>query len=150
MMSTSLVTFSEYIIGLLKANALTLGVKPVAIFYGDQDTVPYSPTICVDPEQKTTEYAAAMRNIDVTFTTHVIIYHSQFTSAADNAVNADRLAESIETLFHTDPTCGGIVLDSHVSQIESGYAQRENTIYRASRLTCVGRSKARLPAAGWM
>lgn len=148
-LTDSLVTFAQYVETLMRTNAVSLNVMNEAIFYGEQDTVPYTPTICVDADNKRNEYAAAQRLTDVHFTVHVIIYHSKFTSASDNALGSDMMAEEVERLLHADPTCGGLVLDSHVTVIESGYAQRENTIYRTSRLTFVGRSRTRLPAAGW-
>lgn len=122
------------------------------IFYGDQDRIPRTPTVCVEPGSKNRDLNGHPRRTEVRFTTYLIVYHYMVRSTEEIREANDDLAEDIETLLHLDaqlrdsegePT----VIDSIVSSIESGYQQKRNSLFRASRLTFEARSQIHLPVA---
>lgn len=126
----------------------TLGID--AIYYGDQDRIPTTPTVCVEPGTKTRRLNGLPRRTEIDMTVYLIVYHYQIASTQVIRENNDSLAERLEDLLHNDaqlrdannePT----VSDSLVTSIESGYQQKRNTLFRASRLTFEARSQEQLP-----
>jgi hypothetical protein len=144
MTTASHYAFNQYVMGVLTANKTTLGLFDV--FYGDQNLLPGSPVVCVEPDTKATELKNATRGVDVYFRTYVLVYVSFVASPEDNRKAADQLAEAIETLLNADAQCGGLVIHSMVEELTSGYATKSGTIVRASRILFTGRSVSRLPS----
>ena len=132
----------------LEANKTALGLEDV--FYGDQNRIPRTPAVCVEAANKTRELNGLPRRTEVDMTIYVIVYHYKITNVQDVQEEVDTLAEQIEDFLHLDaqlrdnaqePT----VVDSHVRSVESGYQQKKNSMFRATRLTFVARSQVQLP-----
>lgn len=139
----SLVVVTQAVVDCLIANADTLGVDSnKGIFYGDQNQIPITPALCVEPDNKAQDYkgtgTSRYRQI---FTVYVLCYHSKVQSPQSNRKDADTMAEKIQAVLHIDRTYGGIVVDMYVSSIASGYAPKEGELMRASRLTLTGQSQ---------
>jgi hypothetical protein len=140
----SYVDMAKFLEALLVTNRVSLGLS--AVFFGDQANVPSTPTACVDPGGKSRTLNGAPRRTLVTLTNYVIIYHYEVKSLQQVREDADRLAETVETLIHSDSFMGDSVLDSLVIAVESGYLSRRNSLYRASRLTVEATVQAQLPS----
>lgn len=123
-----------------------LGIKSVT--YGDQEKLAVVPTVCVEPSGKNRNYNAAPRRTAVSLEVFVLIYHGSLQSVQENRKEADQLAEDVESRLHLDPTCGGLVISSYVSNLSSGVANKGGTILRATRLTFTAQSQVMLPMAG--
>ena len=148
MTTASLYTFTDWVYNLLMTNSVSLGLQLVT--YGDQLQLPVTPAACVEPDNKQNSYKGMQRAIYVDFQVSVYVYYGKVDSIQQNKREADQLGESIETLLHKDPTCGGLVTKSLVTAIEPGYADKVGTLYRTTKITFTGGSQDRLPAAPWI
>jgi len=143
----SLYTFTKAI------QAIIAGVQEVRgiadIFYGDQQQIPRTPTVCVIADKKTRTLEGMPRRVLNTITCFVIIYHSKIQDIQLNSAEADQLAEAIEADIHADPIMGGLVIHSMVTDVEAGQLSRmvntSQTQFRSTRLTVEGISKTMLP-----
>ena len=124
-------------------NKIDLGLEDV--YYGDQNRVPVTPALCIEPETKTNTLKSAFRTVNVEFKVYIIVYHSQVASPQDNRRNADALAEALETFVHADRDLGGLVTHCMIDEIASGYITKGTTLMRASRLTFSAISQNQLP-----
>jgi len=123
------------------------------VFYGDQRKIPRTPALCVEPGEKTRELNGAPRRTSVTMTNYLIVYHNPVTSASVIREEDDQRAEAIERFIHADPhfvdeNNEDQVIQSLVTSIESGYQQKEGSLYRASRLTVEAQTQEQLPTGG--
>lgn len=144
-LTDSLVTVAKYIEAMLTAQQVALNVKDV--FFGDQERIPRTPAICVEPGDKKREYNGAPRRTQVDFTVYVIVYHYRIKDTQSIREENDLLSEAIETQIHMDCRLGGYVVNSLVTSVESGYQVKGNSLFRASRLTIGARSQVQLPMA---
>lgn len=140
--------FTKKIQAIVEAVKEDLGI--VDIFYGDQQQIPRTPTVCVEANEKSRVLAGAPRRVLNELSCFVIIYFSVVNdSVQSNSEGADQLAETVEAEIHKDPTLGGLVIHSLVSRSEAGFQSRfmagAITRFRASRLTVTGQSKTMLP-----
>lgn len=134
----------------LEDNASALGLK--AVYYGDQERIPYTPTAAIEPGGKERRLNGMPRRTEVSLTCYIIVYHYSLASTQDIRLENDTLAEDIETFLHEDcqlkDTNGEMtVIDSMVPNIESGIMVKRNTLFRASRITFEARSQVQLPYA---
>lgn len=143
--SSSLVDMGNYLITLMQANVATFNCTVDDIYYGDQSSFPRTPSFCMDPGTKQRELNGAPRRTLVTLTNYVIIYHNPVTSMQTVREQDDQMAEALEALIHADAQMGGLVIDSLVTSIESGYLMRGKSMYRASRLTVQATQQDMLP-----
>lgn len=148
-LTRSIVDYALYQQQLILEHATELDIPEEAVYYGDQTAFPYSPSVTVEIDEKQVSYESVQRGTGIAFVVYVTIYSGLIDAESINTLEADRLAEKIEDIINQDPTCGGLTLDNLVVLTESSYAQRDNTVYRITRLTLNGRSKHRLPAATW-
>lgn len=139
----SLEEYAGFLHDLITSYKEVLGLKDV--YYGDQDNIPVSPVVCVEPDNKSRVLQRIGRGTNVSFTVYLLLYHSSIRDPQANRRDADRLAENLETLIHNNETANGLVVTSLVSRVESGYATKTNSIMRASRLTVEAESQHRLP-----
>lgn len=138
-----LADFTDAVYNLFDGKLSDLGIR--AIFYGDQNRIPTTPALCVEPDDETSVYKGAPRMMLVTFRLYLLVYHSAITSPQENRRNSDTLAKDVKAVANADPTLGGLLIDSYVSNVASGYVVKDRTLMRASRITFEGRSQARLP-----
>lgn len=139
----SLAAYADYLYNLVVSNKEALGLQDV--YYGDQDNIPVTPVVCVEPDNKSRVLKRIGRGTDVSFTVYFLLYHSSIRDPQGNRRDADALAERLEELVHNNERAGGLVVTSLVTRVESGYATKTNSIMRASRLTVEADSQHRLP-----
>lgn len=152
-LTASNLVFATYLETLLITNAVSLGISnqpdnTPAVYYGDQNRIPVTPAVCIDPGEKRSELNGAPRRTQVDLLCYILVYHNAIKGIEVVNKDTDALSESIETLIHAQGAqLGGIVINSLVSNLEYGYQTRGNTLYRVSRLTVEGRSQAQLPSS---
>lgn len=145
----SLYTLSKIVHDALEANKEALGLN--VVYYGDQERIPYTPAACIEPGDKSRRLNGAPRRTEVTLTCYVILYLYNVASPESVREGVDSLAEDIETFLHMDAQLrdGDLVpqvIDSLVTNVESGYQPKRNSLFRASRLTFEARSQVLLPS----
>lgn len=121
----------------------SLGIE--AVYYGDQNRLPVTPALCVEPDGKQNTLKSAFRVISIEFKVYLLLYHGAVTSPQDNRRAADALAEQVETLIHADRTLGGKVTHCMIDEVASGYVTKGTSLIRASRLTFSAISQNQLP-----
>jgi hypothetical protein len=119
------------------------------IVYGDQDKIPDTPYICVEPNEKNRlETGGGMQKVyRVEMDLYIYVYHSKVQSVTTQRRDADVLSEEIEDTLHLDNHCDGLVIDSYVSKNESGTSNKNNSLIRANRITFHTISRQQLPQA---
>lgn len=142
-LTNSLVTFADATLQLLKDHQEELDIYQ--LFYGDQNKLPGTPVVCVEPDFKNNDLRAAQRQLQHRLVCQVLVYTSEVTSGEQNRRNADLLSERIESVLHLDPTIGGIAIHSYVESITSGYATKAGTLVKADRIQFAALSQSRLP-----
>lgn len=132
---------------LVEANQVALGLTDV--FFGDQTKIPRTPAVCIEPGGKTRELNGIPRRTYVTLTVYLILYHYRIDGIESIREDNDFLTEQLEAVLHVDAQmkAGGeaTVIDSMVRDIESGFQQKANSLFRASRLTFEAHSQMQLP-----
>lgn len=144
-LAVDLSTVGDWGVALMQANAQSLGIPDNGIFYGDQERIPVSPTVCVETGDKKAGLYGAGRMTELKLTIYFLVYHSEIRAVQSNRRDADILAETIGKLLNSDATMGGLAIHSFVNQISSGYATKQNTTMRASRIEFEVTSQERLP-----
>lgn len=122
-----------------------------SVFYGDQDRLPGTPCVCLEPDIKAKSLNGAPRRVLVIMTLYVLIYFSAVGSPQDNRHDADAFAEDLEDLIEKDPYLlddvgAKRVIHCYVTNNESGYVRKGSSIMRSSRLTISVESQAQLPS----
>jgi hypothetical protein len=119
------------------------GIKQV--LYGDQEKIGVVPLVCVEPSDKSREFVGAPRRTEISFEVFVLVYYGTMQSTAANRRDVDTIAEAVETRLHTALTCGGLVINSLVTNLTSGVANKGGSLMRATRLTFTATSRVNLP-----
>jgi hypothetical protein len=143
-LTDSIAVVTEYLYDKFNVQAVkdTLGL--VDVFYGDQALIPRSPALCVEPGPKIRDFHGAMRRTDNTITVYLIAYHSEIRSTETNQREVVELGEAIELIVHQDKTLGGLVTESHCSQVVPGYAKKGQPM-RAIRIVVEASTLTMLP-----
>lgn len=147
-LSTSYIEIAELLMTKLQNNSMALGLQ--GVFYGDQNLIPATPVVCVEPDGKDVTQITGFRKIDYDVNIFLLVYHGAIGSIQLNRQNTDLLAESIETLIHADKGLlradgTASVIHCYITKIASGYVKKGNSTLRASRLTFLAKTQAQLP-----
>lgn len=137
-LSTSIVEAADYYKDLFTARMNDLGLK--AVFYGDQETLPVTPCLCIETGQKTRELRGMPKRYNLTMELYILIYHSGLVDVQTQRRNNDVLAETIEDVVHEDHNLKredgtNRFIDSVVNTSEPGYVTKGGNPVRATRLT---------------
>lgn len=147
-LTVSLVEFCQGLKTVLTSGIAQLAYDghPATVFYGEQDRYPTVPAYCVEPVRKAREAINVQRIFQLDFTAQVIGYLAQ-VQKGEQIVRADIdvLGEKAEALINYDHTLGGLTQDCWVESVESGYAYKPDTKYKAVILTVRGTSRQGLP-----
>lgn len=142
-LTDSVVEVTQYMYNLISSAKADLGLSDV--FWGDQTRLPRYPVACVVAGNKTRELNGLPRKTDVQIECYVVLYHGEVQSPQTNDQEASTLAEAVESLLHQDAQMGGKAIHSMVSEVDPGWANRANTLVRATRLTFQVQSQTMLP-----
>lgn len=146
-LTNSLVEVCDYQYNKMVDNKANLGL--VDVYFGDQDKIPVTPVVCIEPQIKTNilNEAGAGRLISIEFRLFFLVYYSFIQSPQDNRRGADALAEAIESVVHSDRTLGGLITHGYCTDVESGYTTKGNSLIRSNKITFVGTTaRAILPS----
>lgn len=132
---------SNYIYDLLTTNKTALGLQDV--FFGDQQKVPRTPAVAVEPGVYTRELSGlgGKGRTDNNFTVYVLVYVSNIRDEQLNNKDVITLSEAIMDKLHLDVTMSGNVIHGRVTSIEPGYASRGGALMRFGRITWEGLTK---------
>lgn len=133
----------DYLFNLINTNKASLGLLDV--FSADQEKLPRTPAMTLSPGRKSRTLNGAPRRTLVDLEVYGIVYIESVASISANQALSDTTTEAVETLIHTDPNFGGIVIHSMVEDIEYGYAIRGSELLRCARMTITARSQVQLP-----
>ena len=142
MTTGSLVAVGTALKELVKSWQSELGI--IDVFYGDQVLIPRTPAVCIEPTQKQREYAGVPYATQNTLEVALLIYFCVLGNSQEARMDCDALAEKIEAKLHLDKQLGGLVIQGHCTQIESGYAQKNNVVIVTSRILWQGLSKTQI------
>jgi len=126
------------------------------VCYGDQDKLPITPWVCVEPNDKIRDWPPTPTDMtEVTIEVQMLLYYSDGDKSEEERRKiTDRLAETIEEYFNvnhrqlTDAYGNQLVIYGYCVSVESAVAQKGlNSLYKAVRIIWRGRSKLRLTQA---
>lgn len=126
------------------------------VSYGDQDKLPDTPWICVEPTDKVRDWPPTPTDMtEITLETAIYVYYSDAAvSEEDRRLIADKLGEIVEEYFNVnhrrlqDENGNDLVIYGYCVRNESGVAQKaQRSLYKTVRLIWRGRSKLRLTQA---
>jgi hypothetical protein len=139
-------TIANYIYTKIKlpANMTSLGLS--SVWYGDQELLPVTPAVCVSPGPKQREFQGATFRTLNTIETYALVYYGKIQDIQVNLHSATTLADSIETLIHSDLTLGGNVIAVLCTQNEPGVINKAGVWVMGARLTFQSTSKTTFPA----
>lgn len=152
----SLLTTSQRIYNLLKANAATLGlVGPdgtINVWFGDQNLLPQTPAVCVEPGTKTRDLKGIPDMTDNNMDVHVFLYHSAVAKEQQQArQDTIQFAEAIERFFHQNQlnmvnSAGDqIIVHGYFRSLDAGYQYKNgSTLHNAVHMIWTGYTKTSL------
>jgi hypothetical protein len=129
--------------GILDTNKVALGVQDV--WLGDQNKLPRTPAICLEPGTKRRELDGLPRKTLVEASFFVLIYWGAVQDVQMNLTDSMTLAESVEAVLHADAQLGNTVIHSMVTESDPGFVMKAGTLTRATRLTFTITSQKMLP-----
>lgn len=133
-------TVASAVKALLDADT-TLGLREV--YYGDQEKIPATPSVCVEPSLLSRELAGigGKGQTQNQFVVYVICYLAKIQDEQITRLASDQLAEAIMDVLHSSITMSGTVVHGFVTAVEYGYTRRTGALSRVARLTWTGMSK---------
>lgn len=125
------------------------------VMYGDQDKIPSSPFVCVEPSDKVREWPPTPTDMtEIVLETYIYIYHANLVGGNQQTrLECDQVAEAVEEYFNVNhrqlrnAAGDDLVIYGYVVRNESGQTPKQGKMIRTSRLTWRGRSKLRLTQA---
>lgn len=138
-------------LAIIDANKPALIGVDAQTFYGDQDKLPTSPTVCVEAGEVSRPLVGVPFRVENNFECYVLLYHGKVQDVETNKLEAEQYAEAIAAHFDTNKTLellgdGGIVIHGHIVSINHGYSVKQGSLVKASRLTWQGKTKTMLGA----
>ena len=88
------------------------------------------------------------RKAEYTMKHYIMVYIKTVGSTQDNRRICDIVAQYIADLIDANPTLGGNVIQSSVTDITPGYVQRGQSILRSTRITVGSKFTKILPQSG--
>lgn len=116
-----------------------------AVYLGDQERIPFSPTICVEPGPKTRELAGVPRRTNTLLTVYVLIYHGEISDGRDVMDKNQTLVESVVAALDADDTQGDKLVHGYCSEIAPGYVKKTGKLMQGTRITYTGVIREQLP-----
>ncbi len=133
-LTNSPVEIADFLIDLMHSNRKQLGIAENAIYYGDQEKIPFSPAICIEPDMTVRKLDASPRRTEMTVRIYILLYHGELRNPEFNRRNADLRTEAVSKIVHENPYMGGRVIHSYITEVQSGYSTKQNSVMRTSRM----------------
>lgn len=146
----SYASFAKITHDLLETNKAGLNLQ--AVYFGDQARIPVTPAACVEPGGKRRALNGLPRRTEVNLTCYVLVYHYRLATVEEIREDLEFHAEQIETFLHGYPQLVDIagsprVVHCMITDIDTGYSTKRNSLFRASRLTFEATSQVQLPSS---
>lgn len=153
-LSDSTLAIAQRFFEILDLNKATLGIQDV--WFGDQDNVPRTPSVCVEPGVKRRELQGIPDMTLNTIDTFFLVYHSPVGETQQARRDTIQFAEGIERYLHINHlnlfAADGSQLTIHgfCSDMDPGYAYKgstspgRGTLYNAVQITWTSTTKTRL------
>jgi hypothetical protein len=138
---------------IVDAAKATFRVPVLDVWYGDQDRIPRTPAICIEPNEKNRTLAGLPNMTENEFQIYIMVYHNKAQDNQNTRLECDQVAFDVEKLLHQDLqlTAGNpsdpMMIHGFVRSNESGYTFKAGTLYRSARLSWFGKNKTSLPFA---
>ena len=149
--SANMVIIAEKILQRIEtAPSDTFTIVPAFTAYGDQDRLPSTPAVCVEPGDKDRTLEGVPNMTLNEFTIFVMVYHNKVQDNQLTRRECDMLAYEIEAYLHEDlqltlgDPAAPALIHGFVRSNESGYSFKNGTLYRSARLTFYGKNKTSL------
>jgi hypothetical protein len=150
----SIVVITQLLVDKIAANAAsyTIPIAPEDVMYGDQDRIPRTPFVCVEPNDKQRTLKGVPNMTENEFQIFILLYHNKVQDNQLTRKEIDQFAYEVEQLIHQDLQLknGGLtpnMIHGFCQSNESGYTFKAGTLYRTARLTYRGLNKTSLPVA---
>lgn len=136
---------AQYLMALVQGdNGATTGIPADNVMYGDQQLIPRTPFVCVETGPMRSELAGTAYMLQNDMTVYLMVYHVNLRDPDGEQMTrkeCDQMAYDLRTLLHSDKTMGGLVIHGHVTNMDPGYAQRQNKLLKMTRISWSGLSK---------
>jgi hypothetical protein len=141
---------AKYLQNWLNANKAALGLQ--AVYYGDQNLIPKTPSLCVQPGTVERTLSGALWQTDNFIDVLLLIYHGEVQSKQVNQEECDVFTVAVEDFLHTDhylsntgiDAAAPLITQGFVTRIEAGSLRRDGKLMFASRLTYRAFTKTRI------
>lgn len=152
-LTDSVLTTSRRIYDLLVTNAAALGLDAggsVNVWYGDQDSVPRTPSICVEPGTKRRVLAGVPDMTLIDIDVHLLLYHSPISEQQDARQDCIAFAEGVERFLHinhlnlANSNGDQIIIHGFVTEMDPGYVYKSGTLHHAVQMVWTGTTKTSL------
>lgn len=143
-MSTTLSVVTQALVDLLRDKWQDLQLNgPDDVFYGDQAMLPHHPAITVEGTSLSRPLTGTGMVTTETISVVIMIYHSSVKSSTVTKKEIDEYKDLVVNVLHSNKKVGGVI-HGHVSEEESGVAERSGTLLRGYRLRWEGMSRGQI------
>ena len=127
-----------------EAAQYNLGLK--SVFVGDQELVPNTPCLCIEPQGVDRESTGLSFQTTNHFSLYLILYHGIIQDSQKNIQECLEFAELVSDELHKDvnKNLGGLLIHGYVTSSKAGIAPRNKNWWYATRMTYQGVSKTLL------
>jgi len=136
---------AQYMLGQINTNKVALGLNQV--LYGEQNEIPpgiSAVVMCGRKDRKLDRVAFPGAGTMNSMVIMITIYNNTIGDEATKSLQTDQIAETVEHFLHQDTTMGGNIFHGFVDSWDPGFRYRSGSMWRATQLTFVGRSKTNL------
>lgn len=156
MLADSTLVVANRFFEVLDAAKAELGLA--GVFFGDQDIVPVTPALCVEPGVKRRTLAGAQNASENDIETYFLVYHSSVTSdisQQDQRRLNVAVAEDVERFLLRNhlrllaPDGAQLTIHGYCTDLDPGYSYKAGgqgavTLYNAVQITWLSKTKTSL------
>lgn len=152
-LTDSALTLSQRMFDILTANAAALGLNAggeVNVWYGDQDSIPRTPAVCVEPGTKRRTLAGVPDMTELNLDVHLLVYHNAIAEQQASRKFCIQIAEGIEQFLHinhlnmVNSLGEQIIVHGLVTEFDPGYVYKQGTLNHSVHMIWTALSKTSL------
>jgi hypothetical protein len=140
------VEVAEALKSMLEAQAPEIGLH--AVWYGDQETVPVTPSVAIDPAPTDFNRYGTGHQYAIRFSCAVMLYYAQVTSQQELQIESDKYTMKVLDAINASKNLDGLIVHGNVVRVEPGVARRAGARFRASRIMWEGIGRALIHQGG--
>ncbi len=133
---------------LINANKGSLGIN--IVLFGNQNMIPSSPAVVVNPGTKRRDLAGVSApggRVMNEMSVFIDVHSSKVGDEFAERLAVDQLAEAVEVKIHSDVTLGGILIHGFVNEWDPGETFIQGSAFRTVRMTFIGKTKTYLSSS---